>query len=456
MTLHRRSRVVRQPPAHGSGESVILRLASAADGFPSWGQNWVRRDAALRAFLPTEPILEGAFFSTVARYAALGWRLQGPQRMVGMTRGLLHAAEFGQGWLPLILKTTQDIYGTDNGGFIEVVRETPNEPPQGLNHLDSGRCYRTGRDEEPVHYIDIKGEEHALKWFQVIPLCEFPSPIETANGAGVCAVSRVLKAAQLMRDIYTYKKQKISGRNIPAIHLVGGVSAKAVKDAMVEHETVQDNLGNTVYSEPVVIAGYSPEASVSKATIEIASLPDGFDEEVAMRMYLIIIANAFGIDFQDLAPLPGGNLGSGHQSQILDRKSKVKGPALFMQMMEHAMNFHGVLPLTVTFAYGEQDTVADSELASLAKIRAEERKIRIDSLEITPQIAAQRALDVGDLTPEEFAFMGFTDLTGGVTLQSSKALPGSPLDPEGSFWKKLWDMPEAWANNVGIVPARAA
>jgi hypothetical protein len=108
------------------------------------------------------------------------------------------------------------------------------------------------------------------------------------------------------------------------------------------------------------------------------------------------------------------------------------------------MNFNGVLPLSVTFSYGEQDVVQDSELAKLALIRAQERKTRLDSKEITPQIAAQRALDAGDLELVEFEAMGYTDLTDSVTLQSSKEI---------GFWNKLWSMPEAWMPHVGFVPA---
>jgi hypothetical protein len=261
-----------------------------------------------------------------------------------------------------------------------------------------------------------------------------------------------------MRDIHKFKHQKISGRNVPSIWLVGGVTANAVKTSMAKHFEEQEQKGNDVYTEAAVIPGYSPDAAVSAVEIKLASLPDGFDEEVAMRMYLIVVANAFGLDYQDLAPMPGGNLGSGHQSQILDRKSKVKGPALYMELMSHAHNFYGILPQSVTFGYGEQDVVQDTEMAKLALLRAQERKIRtVDTGEMTPQIAAQRALDAGDLEPEEFAAMGYTDLTGGVILSSAKDIALYALGAkatgrkEWSFWDQMWSEPAIWEPHYDIV-----
>lgn len=450
--LRKKSRVVREPVPNNLYD-FTLRLSQYADGIPAWGSGDARtRDTYLRSFLPTEPILETAFYSMCVRYACLGWKVTGPQRMATISRNLLHSAQFGQGWLPMMLRVTQDLFGCDNGAFIEInrVEDDPRSPVIGLNHLDSGRCIRTGRDDYPVHYLDSNGDEHKLAWYQVIALSEFPSPIENARGGQVCAVSRVLRAAQVMKEINTYKRQKISGKNIPGIWLVGGVTAAAVKAAMKEHLLEQETIGNSAYLEPAIIGSRDPNATVSSTLLELASLPPGFDEEVTFRLYLIVIANAWAVDYQDFAPMPGGNLGSGHQSQILDRKSRQKGPALYMQLMEHALNWHGVIPATVSFSYGEQDMMADTEQAKLAVLRSQERKNRIESGEITLQVAAQRALDVGDLEPEEFHSMGYQDLTDDVTLASSKELVAlSAYEKIFGGGSPVW-MPHF---EVGAVPA---
>lgn len=418
--------VVKSPPRGNSGGwgDFILNVSQEADSFPGWSVSPHARDVELRRFWKSEPTLAGALYSTAAKYAAFGWRLTGLPRMVGITRRMLHSSDRGAGWGSFTVKLLQDVLGTDNAGFIEILRteDAEDAPAVMVNHLDSNRCFRTGDLYEPVEYRDSNGQMHALKWYQVIPFSEFPSAEENAFGVQFCAVSRILKAAQIMRDISQYKKEKISGRNVRAIHLVGGVSAKNVRDAMLQHQVNTASEGFSMYVEPLVVASISPNATVSKATIEMASLPDGFDEEVAMRWYINQLALAFGSDYQDFAPLPGGNLGTAQQSQVLHLKARGKGPALFMSMIETYFNFRGIMPPTVTFRYGEQDQAADEQEQKLRNMRAMERSIRLKSLEIDAKTARQLANDAGDLPEEYLGMIGEENQLGTVTVSSTKDL----------------------------------
>lgn len=444
--------VVRPPPrGQAPFADFILRVASAGDGAPAWSTNPIDRDAYLRSFLPTESIVASAFYSTCAKYAAFGWRLTGPPRTTKIIHRLLHSVDEGDGWLPFIMKVLQDLFGQDNGAFIEVIRADNDSasPVVMLNHLDSARCKRTGIREEPVWYKDRNGKEHILRWYQVIALSEFPSPQESAFGVQICALSRILRAAQLARDISNYKKEKISGKHVGAIHLVGGVSAKSVRDAMKNHYTQSIAEGYQTYFEPLVVASLDPNATVSKATLEMASLPDGFNEEIAFRNFMITFANAFGTDLQDYMPLPGGNLGTSQQSAILDMKSKGKGPRLFMGLIEHKFNWHGIMPDTVAFGYGEQDVAEDEAKEKLRNMRAERLAKLVEAGKttkttvsagaagpdgkpgertstseetpgiITPEIARQMMNDEGDLKDEYLALLGEENQLDTITLSSS-------------------------------------
>jgi hypothetical protein len=138
-----------------------------------------------------------------------------------------------------------------------------------------------------------------------------------------------------------------------------------------------------------------------------------------MKWYINAMALAFGSDYQDLAPLPGGNLGSSQQSKVLHMKSRGKGPAMFMSMMEQLMNFHGLMPNNVKFKFGEQDTAADMERAQLGLMRAKMRAEMIKSGEITPEIARQMALDSGDLDEALLAAMGEQNVTPDIVVPST-------------------------------------
>jgi hypothetical protein len=399
--------VVRAPPSGVMGadrlSDYIMYVANAADRMPPWGTAPRERDRLLREFWTTEPILAGAIFSTVSRYTGFEWDLNGPDRMVNMYTRILHSSQHGYGWQALMMPFVTDYLSQDNGGFMEIIRtaDAPTAPVVQLNHLDSNQCTRTGIPETPVVYYDRQGDAHLLKWYQVLMLTEMVSPIERQHGRQVCAVSRVLKAAQLMRDIQQYKRERANGQDSKQIHVVTGVSTQRIDDAINEARQTSAAEGYARFTRAVIVGSINPEAQARVATIDLAKLPEGYDEEKAQKDYITVIAMCFGADYQDYAPLPTGTMGSGAQSEVLAVKARGKGPTLFMRGVEFLMNYHGIMPANVTFTYGNQDAAQDLDNAKLRTLRAEERAMRIKSGEITPDTARELAVAAGDLTQEQ-------------------------------------------------------
>ncbi len=387
-----------------TGDEFVLNFASVADSFMPWGRAPKMRDRQLREFWPTEPILASALYSIVIRNAAFSWTLEGSPRTVELYQDILQAADFGKGWRHMMTKVGTDLFSQDNGAFIEIIRteDSPRAPTVGLAHLDSFRCTRTPDPEFPVHYLDRKGNIHKMAWYQVVTLSEFPSPVETMFGIQLCAVSRVLRAAQYLRDISTYQREKVAGDNPNAIYLVGGIGSKVISDSMEQHKARQAERGMTRFIIPLIVGSLDPTATIAVETIDLKSLPDGFDTEDAMRWYINQLALGFGADYQDFAPLPGRGLGTSAQSMILHQKSRGRGPAMFMSMMEHALNFQGILPGNVLFRYDEQDVEADMEQAELEKTVAETLNLYVKNGTITPAASRQILLDRGMLSQEVF------------------------------------------------------
>lgn len=418
--LRKGSSVVTYPPANGAliGEWII-NMSSVADDIPAWGAAPGRRDIELRNFWPTEPVLASAVFSTVARYAAFGWELDGPERVVNQVTNVLHSCDAGGGFIPFLTKLLTDMFTQDNGAFFEPVRteDDPRAPVISMNHLDSGRCIRTGNPYEPVIYYDLEGRGHKLKYYQVSDLVEFPSPVQHMKGMQYCAVTRMLRAAQIMRDISVYHREKISGRWTKSIFLVSGIQSKTIDDALAKRNIQADNQGLAHFMQPLVIGSLDPTAKVGVEEIALAKVPDGWDYETFMRWYINQLALAFAADYQEYAPLPGGNLGSAQQSETLHLKSRGKGPKLFMNLLEQKFNYHGILPRNVNFTFGDQDVAEDMQHARLRLTRAQERAERIKSLEIDPAMARQLAVDAGDLDEAYLAPLNERDIT-----------PNKPID----------------------------
>lgn len=400
------------------GAEIILWLAHMADEIGPWGRNMRARDIKLREFYKQEPFLSSAIYSVVTKRAGYKWILNGPERQVNIEHRILHGSQHGYGWNALIVPYLRDMLTQDNGGFIELVRERRGDASSvvvQLNHLDASRCIRTGNWDKPVIYKDLGGELHYMQWYEVFAGAEYPDPDEVMRGYQQCAVSRLLMKAQTMRDLGIFESEKIGGRNPSTVHFIGGVQQQRIENIMKMNQQKADNSGYLHYMPTPIIAALDATARVSHEQVDLKGVPDGFDIEANNRWYGLILALALGVDPQDIMPLPGGNLGSAQQSQVLRESGRSKGNALFMSNMEHMMNFHGVLPRTVSFKYQEQDLAEDAERTQLAWRRAQTYRMYAGTPTTTeilpPAIIRQMMRDAGDLKQDYLDELGEPDLT---------------------------------------------
>ncbi|KKK98502.1 hypothetical protein LCGC14_2642090, partial [marine sediment metagenome] len=200
------ARSVEKPPDNlfagpGGGNTFTIWMASVADTFTPWGTNYVERDKELRDFWHTETFLSGAVYTSAITNAQLQWKLEGPEQTSAAVLELLNGANMGKGWAHFAKKLSLDLYTQDNGAFVEVIRQrnSPESPVVGIQVLDSARCQRTGDLNIPVIYTDRVGTRHKMPWYSVIPFEEFPSSVETMYDLQYCAVTRALRAAQILR-----------------------------------------------------------------------------------------------------------------------------------------------------------------------------------------------------------------------------------------------------------------
>ncbi len=393
-------------PANSPGSiesSLIWQVAQAADEITPWGRSPKERDRQLREFYPTESQFSSALGMVIARNIGFNWVIEGEDASAEATKDVLENANSGEGWDDLVAKISMDLYTQDHGAFMEFVREG-NKPEGafiGINSLDAGKCWHTGDPRKPVVYQDRLGSYHTLDWWSVATLAEMPTSIERLYGMQICALSRLLLAAQITKNIAIYKKEKTGGRHNRALHLIQGMTSGQIKDALTDLQSRADMQGLTRYINPLIVGTIDPKANIDVKTLELSSLPDGFNEADMFKHYIAWIAMAFLTDYQEFAPLPGGNLGTSSQSEIMHAKTRGKGPALWMKISSRALNMRA-LPSNVQFRYAEQDIEAEMERVDAAHKRGEERALRIESGEISQDEAREMALEDGDMTQEMF------------------------------------------------------
>jgi hypothetical protein len=391
-------------------------LGTAADAITPWGKNVQLRDQELRDFWPTETYLAGALASVCSQRATMDWEIQGPNpKIVQILTDMLNSAigPAGQeiGWIPYEMGGCQDLYSQDNGRFEEIIRDpgmdatsrfkNENAPVIGLAHLDAARCIRTGDPETPILYKDKNGKHHKMPWYSVIVSSDFPSPIQSMHGVGHCSVTRALRMAQIMRSIEIFKDEKISGRQFKEMHFVSGVGRQQIKDEMERGQEEANNKGQVRFILPAILASLDPEKPVSVSTINLANLPDSFDLDTEMEWYIAGLALAFGVDYQEFAPLPGGNIGSSEQSMMLHRKTSGKSPAVYMLKKQQAYRNYGVLPRGYTLVYNDKNEQEELEKQTVRTSAMEEAAIAVNRKILSPQKAAESLVRRGILDKSE-------------------------------------------------------
>lgn len=406
------------PKAQETGPGSVLftwNIASAADAISPWGKDVKRRDQQLRTFWPTETYLAGAVVNRSFRNTTLDWEIQGPENVAQKVTDMLLAAiaEETFGWGTFMQKFSQDLLTQDNGAFIEVIRDPGMDaaspfkgamaPVLGIAHLDSNACQRTGDPEYPVVYTDRDGRQHKLAWYQVIPFADFPSAIQSMNGVGYSSVTRALRVAQIMRSVFIFKDEKISGRHYKQIHFVSGVSRQDIKDEMVRGQEEANSTGLIRFIMPAILASLDPEKPVSTASIDLASLPEGFDFDQELKWYISGLALSFGVDYQEFAPLPGGNIGSSAQSVILHRKSTAKGPGVFMRTLTEAFKNYGVLPRNCTMRFNDKDEQEELERQEVRTKAVEEAAIIANSQILSREAVAKMLVRRGIYEADDVA-----------------------------------------------------
>lgn len=388
------------PRAH----TYLLQVAEASQSITPWGFNPVLRDRELRSFWHSESWMASVVYSVSIRNASFAWEIVGsnpeknqPRNTIGAVERILKSSDRGRGWKHLILKTCEDIYTQDNGAFWEIIRRgsSKNAPVINIAHLDAAQCRRTGDPKYPVIYYDRHGKEIVLPHWRVRMLEELPSPVEGAYNMQYCAVSRALMAAEIIQSISTYKLEKVSGNFTRSIDAISGITQNNIDDALMLAEEQNLNKGQYRFSLPVIVPGLDPTHSLSHVHIDLASLPDNFDEDTSFKWYVAQLAAAFGVDYQEIAPLMTGNLGSSQQSEIMHLKTRGKGPALIMGMFEDVIN--GLIPNNVEFKFKEQDIRSEREKAETRFTRVKARSMQIKSGELTPEAAREMAVLDGDI-----------------------------------------------------------
>lgn len=438
-----------QPPSAVQGNTleypssgVLLRIAipwmlsppTYTDLPPYWTP---RRDWALIGTPRREAMWANAVATAATKFAAHSFTIKDSQdstRRVAASQKLFKRADGGDGWVPFALKVVRDMLTTDNGCFIRIRRdgdeatkirvkeyapgtgaeyqgfaeaEVTTSPAgskiTGLYHLDSVRCTRTGNLAYPVRYLPVNGVQQILRWDQVLLYADQPSPRAELFGVGECAADRayatIAKMAAMEQLVYEY----LTGGGAHKLAFIQGINESTLR-GILEAADADAHAKNLVYFIGTILAAIPGDIPIDIKELQLKQLLPGFIPKDERDNAYMIYANALGIPVQAIQPLSGQGLGTGTQTVVLEEASKGQGalPA-FLKWWEQTVSDR-VLPATTELSFDSDNDQRDQKArAEVKKLRADTRKVQIDSGEISPAIARQLAVDDEDLPQELLA-----------------------------------------------------
>lgn len=385
---------------------TIQLAGQQQDGIPPWSYYPAYRDACLRIISKREPIMAGAIYSITSRIKSLPWSIKGGKINKAYYQNLFAEADGGFGFGQFISKVITDLLTQDNGAFIEVVGPGKSDKPlvgrpTEIWHLDSAQCWRTFDPEFPVIYIDpMDNTYHKMHKTRVIVLSSNPQPDVRARNVGFCGVSRALKLLQIIRNIEIYKDEKISGRFKRAIIYGNGVTQKQWDQAFEESDEQTKNKNYAVYNEIPVLLSMLPNMNLKM--LDLAQLPDGFDYEKEVTLYVYIVALCMGTDAREFWPATTSGATKA-DATVQHLKAQGKGIADIIVSLETAFNWH-IMPGdgSASFDYDFTDDEQDKAQAEIHQLKAANIETYQRNGWITPQQGYQMAVYEGLIDPKAF------------------------------------------------------
>jgi len=398
-----------------SSASILSWLVRAGEIVAPWWSR--RRDLELRNFWMGSDHLSGAVYTLRTKVTTLPFQViprdmsvRAHTRAADRFEQILHNSEFGEGWSVAVGRFVEDVLTTDNGGFMEVIGEGDADgpiigPALGVAHLDSTRCQRTSNPEFPVLYEDTGGRLYKLHYTRVIAMSQMTSPNVSMRGVGFCAISRCLHTGQNLTDIAVYKQEKLGSRP-PRQMLVGSnISGEEIASAFRVAEMQMDNAGLGRYAKIVAIGNKAKDIRID--TKDLASVPDGFDEEKAVTLGMFTIALAFGVDARELWPASSSGATKA-DAMIQHLKARGKAFGSLINNIEDAIN-RKVLPAYLRLQFDQQDDEQDANRAEINEKRSQQRQRDAQTGALTVRVMRERMLEDGEISDAQFSTMELED-----------------------------------------------
>jgi len=377
---------------------------------PPYGSDM--RDSYLSFEWMNEPMTAGVFSTWIEKAQTLEWRITGGRNNANYYARLLQDADNGQGWTyhegvcgqdylttdkgcveelgrvaltPDIIKTLQDLVGRnirneeDIGELDRLIEAASTGIVSDIQQIDSSRLIRTGFPGMRWRYYPEYGNPVSIPDRNIIQITSMPSPRDRFRGYGLCALSRIIEAKNLMVGYINYYRQEIGDLPPELIVIVNGLSGTAFQDALNKYKMDKKAANLDEYGKIFWLGSDDPMTPVQMQTVNLINSTKSFDFKTMVEWWMKTLALNVGEDVGEFWLLQRGESKTVQSIQAM--KSKGKGVARYVQEKERKYNTR-IMPFGVKFQYDQMDDDSDmlrnqilatkiQNLSTLAKIGAE-------------------------------------------------------------------------------------
>lgn len=326
---------------------------------PPYAADSTRLDTWLAKVVKKEPYLLGILQSVVSIDKNRGWTLVGGKIQVKKFVNILHNFQVAPdlfGWRNGLSVSAQNFYQANLGAVVEIGRSQPNGPLAALYTVDPTKCRLTGRQEVPLKYNNGPRDKQYWEPTDYFRVTSFPSPMETMNGLGMCAVYRCIELAKLLVSVFEHDREQLGSKAPKGILTINGVPQSQWLQSLEESSADLKTLEREYYSGVQVLASEgNPEIKVNLTSL--SNLPEQFDHRQFVDMMIYGYALAFGYDPREFWPVSSGALGTATESESQHRRASSKGGLDFVLGFQERLQDE--LPETVEFEFEQRDVQGD-------------------------------------------------------------------------------------------------
>lgn len=363
----------------GQGADSFYGFYWPDDILPAYGDR--RRDFVLRryAYETHNTLVQGTIAGFVKKICSTPWEISNGGKIVTKKwQHIFQSAQFGLGWTDFLARFIWDYLTQDFGGVGEIIgygdpdKPLPaSRPVLGIAALDSLRCIATGNPEYPlIYYSRRSGKMHRLHYTRCFRFVDMPAPDEWQFGNGFCSLSRAISLSNMQILMGKYGNEKLNDLPPAGLLKTSNLKNTGWLDILKQYQADKQASGASIYGNFIQMESLDPSRPVDVEFIPFAQVPDGFNYREYMDIHVSLLANAFGLDRQDIWELSGGGIGTGTQSDMLNSKSRGKGYGYVISGIERLINKH-ILPEELEFKFKFQDDERDEIEARNANLWAD-------------------------------------------------------------------------------------